>query len=201
MIEPSLPSSRPFLGQVEGVDTVMKYVVGSLIFGAAFWITLWNSVVLVEPSETAIITQFGKVVGKHQPGIKLKIPYVQSAWFIDVSLQFVQNVETTVILANDESCSVRARVLFNIVDPIRAYEWRRDNKLGDSRTDRAPYKQPAVIFRQTLLEAMKSMTLEEARAGGIERWIEKFKNYKYNFRSTVDGTGSYDASAHKVDCT
>lgn len=68
------------------LEKVFEYrrLIGSLLFLA---IILWSSIFQVSTEEVGVITQFGKYVRQVEPGLNLKIPFVEDVYKVPVERQ------------------------------------------------------------------------------------------------------------------
>lgn len=68
------------------LEKVLEYrrLIGSLLFLA---IILWSSIFQVSTEEVGVITQFGKYVRQVEPGLNLKIPFVEDVYKVPVERQ------------------------------------------------------------------------------------------------------------------
>lgn len=92
--------------------------VGGLIV-LALIIVLGSSVVVTYPNEYKIIRQFGEIVKViEEPGVSVKVPFVQTSASIPRALQIYDIPKSDVITKDKKSMIADAFVLWKISDPI-----------------------------------------------------------------------------------
>jgi membrane protease subunit HflC len=103
-------------------------VIGIVVI--ALGIVLFNSLYTVHQTQQALVLQFGdpKRVVK-EPGLKLKIPFVQNVVFFDRRLLGFDPPKEEVILADRRRLEVDAFIRYRITDPLRFYQTVR-NEIG-----------------------------------------------------------------------
>ncbi|MBX3479829.1 MAG: protease modulator HflC [Caulobacter sp.] len=92
---------------------------------------------VVDQTQQALVIRFGEVVrtvnktgsGDMGPGLKVKIPFVESRVMFDKRNQSLETTEREIIAGNQERLVVDAFVRYRISDPYRFY-----NALGDQST-------------------------------------------------------------------
>ncbi len=93
------------------------------IAAAAVLFTLANAVYVVTQTEQAIVLQFGDPVRVVQePGLKLKIPFIQKVVFYDNRLLNLDPPAQEVVLNDKKRLDVDSFTRYRIVDPLRFYK-------------------------------------------------------------------------------
>ena len=104
----------------------MKRKVASLITILAVVFFLANSLYILDQRKTAIIIQFGEVVGQEvMPGLKFKLPIIQDVRFFDKRVQnlsFNMSGSSEVVAFDQKTMKVDAYVKYKIVTPKKFYE-------------------------------------------------------------------------------
>lgn len=99
------------------MKTSMK-IIGPIAACAAVVILL-SSLVVTYPNEYKLIKQFGEIVDvKTEPGVSLKIPFIQASNSIPKTLQLYDISQSDVITKDKKSMIADAFVLWRISDPI-----------------------------------------------------------------------------------
>ncbi|MDD3252436.1 MAG: protease modulator HflC [Lachnospiraceae bacterium] len=94
-----------------------KYIGGIIV--AALLVFLSSSLVITYPDEYKIIRQFGEIVNVVQePGVSLKVPFIQTSASIPRALQIYDIPKSDVITRDKKSMIADAFVLWKISDPI-----------------------------------------------------------------------------------
>lgn len=104
----------------------MKRRVALLITILAVVFFLANSLYILDQRKTAIIIQFGEVVGQEvMPGLKFKLPIIQDVRFFDKRVQnlsFNMSGSSEVVAFDQKTMKVDAYVKYKIVIPKKFYE-------------------------------------------------------------------------------
>lgn len=119
------------------VTKAFPWLIAKCIMGLFLIMVLFSSIVSVNSGTVGVITTFGKVTGEFQPGVHLKIPFIQSTNGIDVQIQKeqvdaeaatndLQNVTSTVALnyhldhgrVSDVFVNLTAKYKDNIISPV-----------------------------------------------------------------------------------
>jgi modulator of FtsH protease HflC len=108
--------------------------------------------------EYAIVTQFGRVVATEtEPGLKLKIPFVQNVIAIDKRLRDWDGEPSDLLTIDKENIEVNTWARWRVTDPQTFYEALTTENAGQSVLDGlvdASVKN--VISAQTLMEALRT---------------------------------------------
>ena len=110
----------------------MKKVQSNLLI--AFIIILFlvaNSIYVLDQRKTAIIIQFGEVMGEViEPGLKAKLPLIQDVKFFDKRIQnltFKMSENSEVVAFDQKTMKVDAYAKYKIVNPKSFYESVQDD--------------------------------------------------------------------------
>ena len=82
----------------------------------------FQALFVVKEVNQAIVLQFGdpkKIIT--QPGLNVKIPFIQNVVFIDRRVLYLDNPSEEVIAADQKRLIVDAFTRFRIVDPLKFY--------------------------------------------------------------------------------
>ena len=91
-----------------------------IVLAVALIIVLSTSLVVTQPNEYTIIRQFGAVVRViDQPGLSLKMPFVQSSSTLPQTEMLYDLAVSDVITADKKSMVADSFVLWEISDPDR----------------------------------------------------------------------------------
>ena len=109
----------------------MKKRVGLLFVITIIIFVLANTLYILDQRKTAIIIQFGEVVGQEiTPGLKFKIPLIQDVRSFDKRVQnllFNMSGSSEVVAFDQKTMKVDAYVKYKIVVPKKFYEAVQDN--------------------------------------------------------------------------
>ena len=90
---------------------------------AALLIAAWSAFFTVDQTQLALVLQFGEprqVIS--EPGLKVKVPFVQNVLFFDKRLLNVDPPEQEVILSDQKRIDADAYARFRISDPLAFYQ-------------------------------------------------------------------------------
>ena len=133
-----------------------------IIAGAAFaaFLLISNTFFIVGQTQQAIVLQFGEQqriinrVGVNQPGLYMKVPFVQSAVFFDKRNLGFTLAEQLIVGSDQERLVVDAFARYRIIDPLRFYQQVTFEERGQQRLE-------------TILESALRQTLGAARTDEI----------------------------------
>lgn len=87
-----------------------------------------NSFFVVKQTEQAIVLQFGELVSvKKEPGLNLKVPFIQEVVFFDNRILNVTDEEKELIAKDQKRVIISAYAKYQINDPLKFYQTVRDN--------------------------------------------------------------------------
>jgi membrane protease subunit HflC len=105
-------------------------------------IVLAQTLYVVDQRQQAIVLRFGEPVrvvnalGVNDPGLKLKVPFLENVVKFDKRNQSFETREEEIIAGNQERLVVDAFVRFRITDPLRFYTALRDERTAADRLER-----------------------------------------------------------------
>ncbi len=99
---------------------------------AVLALLLQQSFFIVDPTKQALVTQFGAIVGKArtEPGLYLKIPFVQDVVRIEKRLLHIEADEFELIAGDQKRLVVDAFARYRIEDPLKYYQATSNNEIG-----------------------------------------------------------------------
>ena len=100
-------------------------------------ITLSNTIFILDETQQAIVTQFGKPVGKSRvnPGINFKVPFIQTIQMFDKRYLAWDGDPNQVPTKDKKFIFVDSYARWQITDPLQFFIRLRDEKSGQSRLD------------------------------------------------------------------
>ena len=105
-----------------------------LILATLIIITLSGSLFIVDQREQALVLQFGQIVrGIQEPGLKVKIPFIQNVIFFDKRIQDLSIEEQEVIAADQKRLIIDAFTKYKIVDPNKFYITVNNQRNAESK--------------------------------------------------------------------
>ena len=113
----------------------LKVFLISIIVIAAF--ILANTLYVVSQAEQAIVLQFGEPVRLvKDPGLKMKVPFIQNVVFYDTRLLDLDPPAQEVVLNDKKRLDVDSFTRYQIVDPLKfyqtvRYEFQAESKLKE----------------------------------------------------------------------
>ncbi len=110
---------------------------------AAFFIgvVLANAFFIVDQRQQVVVVNLGEPVrvinppGAYDPGLKLKIPFVESLVVLDKRNQAIEATKEEVISADQQRLVVDAFVRYRISDPLQFYRTLRDESTAADRLE------------------------------------------------------------------
>lgn len=109
------------------------YIIGVLIL----LILVFGSIFVLDETEQAIVTQFGKPVGgsRTSPGLKFKLPVIQKVQRFDKRYLKWDGYPNQVPTQDKKFIFVETYARWQITDPLQFYVRLRDERSGQSRLD------------------------------------------------------------------
>lgn len=130
-----------------------------IVLVVALVIVLGTSLVVTQPNEYTIIKQFGAVVRViDQPGLSLKMPFVQSSSTLPKTEMLYDLAVSDVITADKKSMVADSFVLWEISDPLKFIQTLSGNLAN------AEYRIDTVVYN-SLKNVISSMKQEEVISG------------------------------------
>lgn len=144
-------------------------------------IFLANMLFVVEQTEQAVIFQFGQPVKViKEPGLNVKMPFIQNILHFDSRLQEINTEDKEVIAYDQKRLIINAFVKYKIVDPVLYYTTVRDengfnNKFStilDSSLRQVIGEVPLNSLlsekRSDVMEKIQDVVAEKAKDFGVE---------------------------------
>ena len=130
-----------------------------IVLVVALIIVLGGSLVVTQPNEYTIIRQFGAVVRViDQPGLSVKMPFVQTASTLPQTEMLYDLAVSDVITADKKSMVADSFVLWEISDPLKFIQTLSGNLAN------AEYRIDTVVYN-SLKNVISSMKQEEVISG------------------------------------
>lgn len=131
----------------------------ALIVGVVLAIVLWNSFYIVSQTERAVLLRFGKVVESDvQPGLHMKIPYVNSVRKFDARLMTLDSTTSRFLTLEKKALMVDSYAKWRVSDAERFYTATSGMKqIADERLARR--------LEAALRDQFGKRTLHEAVSG------------------------------------
>ena len=130
----------------------MKIFLSGIVLVAVFLIG--TSVYIVNQAEQAIVLQFGRPVRfVQEPGLKIKIPFIQNVIFYDTRLLNLDPPAQEVVLNDKKRLDVDSFTRYKIVDPIKFYKTVRTEFQAQSKL--------AEIVNSSIRKILGRSTLQE----------------------------------------
>ncbi len=132
-------------------DKVKIYIAA---FAAAVIFVAANAFYIVNQAEQAIVLQFGEPVRLVQePGLKVKIPFIQNVVFYDTRLLNLDPPAQEVVLNDKKRLDVDSFTRYKIVDPLKFYQTVRTEYQAQSKLQE--------IVNSSLRKVLGRITLTE----------------------------------------
>ncbi len=114
-----------------------KYFLIVIFLVISFLVLLGNPFYVVSEGKQAIITQFGKPIGKPivKAGLHLKIPYIQKVHYFEKRILEWDGYPTQIPTKDKKYIWVDATARWRIVDPLKFYQSVYDEKGAQARLD------------------------------------------------------------------
>ena len=108
-----------------------------LILVAAILLAVSQSIFILDETQQAIVTQFGKPVGgaRDMPGINYKVPFIQKVQYFDKRYLKWDGDPNQVPTEDKKFIFVDTYARWHISDPLQFFIRLRDEKSGQSRLD------------------------------------------------------------------
>jgi len=143
------------------------------------FVVVSNSVFILPEGRQAIITQFGKPVGKalNEPGLKLKKPFVQEARFVDKRILTWDGFPNQIPTKDKKYIHVDTTARWKITDPLKFIQAVQSERGARARLDSIlDANTRNVISKHNLVEAVRNSN----------QIIEMLKNKKENINEVDD---------------
>ncbi|WP_366655158.1 protease modulator HflC [Fodinicurvata sp. EGI_FJ10296] len=141
-----------------------------------------NSLFIVREGEQALVLQFGEPRQVYSdPGLKLKIPFVQTVSFMEKRVLALDPPAEQVILSDQRRLDVDTFIRFRITDPLLFYQTVRTETVGRERLTRTTN----AALRRVLGNATQLEILSNERAGIMQEIRQQVDTQAANFGMEV----------------
>lgn len=108
-----------------------------IVLGAIVLLLLYSSVFIIDETQQAIVTQFGKPVGQPRtlPGVNYKIPFIQRVQFFDKRYMEWDGDANQVPTKDKKFIFVDTYARWQITNPLQFFIRLSDERSGQSRLD------------------------------------------------------------------
>ena len=136
----------------------MKAAHGPLILVLVLLLaTAFSALFQVRESEQAIVIQLGEPIGEPlEPGLHLKIPFIQKAHIFEKRLLNIEMVRVPVITANGQSLLLSCYAKWRIDDPLVFFQRVHDQTAAQQRLDDLINAELSLTFGQQQLRDILS---------------------------------------------
>ncbi|MGA2043932.1 MAG: protease modulator HflC [Roseiarcus sp.] len=125
---------------------------------------LWSSLYAVGEGEQALLVRLGAPIGASaEPGLKMKMPFIDSVIVYDARLLLLEPPAEQVILGDQKRLEVQTDTRFRIVDPLRFYQSLRT--VDQARAQLAQFVSSSL--RRELGQVMLHALLSNERSGVV----------------------------------
>jgi membrane protease subunit HflC len=141
----------------------------------ALFVLVTQTFYIVRQTQQALVFQFGQVVGvinptgKNEPGLQVKIPFVQNTVIYDKRLIQLDFEPTEIVASDQERLRMDAIARYHIVDPLLFYQSVRTIDTAESRLNGfVSSAMRRVLGRVTSTDIISGQRAELMRQIGIE---------------------------------
>ncbi len=132
-------------------DKIKIYVIASVV---AVFFVMANVFYIVDQAQQAIVLQFGEPVRLiKEPGLKMKIPFIQNVVLYDTRLLNLDPPAQEVVLNDKKRLDVDSFTRYKIVDPLKFYQTVRTEAQAQSKLQE--------IVNSSLRKVLGRITLTE----------------------------------------
>ena len=141
---------------------------------------VYQSLFIVQQTEQALVTQFGEPVRVvKEPGLALKIPFIQSVTLLDRRILELDAMPEEVIASDRRRIVVDAFARYRIEEPLRYFQSLRTDALAQQRLSsilssslrgelgKRPFAALLTADRQSLMTSIRDQMRVQAKALGI----------------------------------
>lgn len=146
-----------------------------IVLVAAALITVASGVYIIDETEQAIVTQFGKPVGdpRTQPGLQFRIPFIQKVQFFDKRFLEWDGDSNQVPTKDKRFIHVDTFARWEITDPLQFFIRLRDERSAQSRLDDILDGETRIaVASHDLLEIVRSSNREPVI---VEEFMEEME--------------------------
>ena len=131
-----------------------KFQIYILIVLAAVVVVLADTLYIVDQTEQAIVLQFGEPISTvKEPGLKVKIPFVQNVVTYDTRLLNLDPPAQEVVLNDKKRLDVDSFTRYQIIDPLKFYKTVRTEMMARSKLEE--------IVNSSIRRVLGRVTLQE----------------------------------------
>lgn len=149
------------------------------IFVVLAIIVLSSSIYILDETQQAIVTQFGKPVGEPRttPGLKIKVPFVQKVQFFDKRYLEWDGDPNQVPTKDKRFIHVDTYARWEITDPLQFYIRLRDERSAQSRLDDILDGETRIaVASNELLEIVRSTNREPVIVEDFMEELERLED-------------------------
>ena len=146
-----------------------------IVLVATALITMASGVYIIDETEQAIVTQFGKPVGapRTQPGLQFRIPFIQKVQFFDKRFLEWDGDSNQVPTKDKRFIHVDTFARWEITDPLQFFIRLRDERSAQSRLDDILDGETRIaVASHDLLEIVRSSNREPVI---VEEFMEEME--------------------------
>ena len=139
-----------------------KLTIGALLLAA---VSMFNALYVVNETQQALLLRFGKPVGvDSEPGLKIKVPFIDTVIFYDNRLLPLQPTSEQIILGDQKRLDVDTYTRFRIADPLRFYQSVRTLEAAQSQLTQLVGSSLRRVLGQVKLTSLLSKERDQAMA-------------------------------------
>lgn len=145
-----------------------------------------DSMYVVEPNEYALVKQLGSVVDQEDtPGLKFKIPLIQSVKMISTAEQLYDLEKSDVITADKKTMIADCYITWRITNPMKYYQTLSGAKaIAENRIDVGVYN-----GMKNVISSMKQTDVISGKDGSLDRSV----------MAQIHGMDTYGISVTEVE--
>ncbi len=159
-----------------------------LLLAVLFFAVSWSGVFILDETQQAIVTQFGRPVGqpRTQPGMNFKVPFIQRVQYFDKRFLEWDGDVNQVPTKDKTYILVDTYARWEIVDPLQFFIRLRDERSGQSRLDDILDGETRnAVAGHDLLELVRSSNRSPEVVEDYMQEMEKLANIKVG-RSKIE---------------
>ena len=126
-----------------------KIVIRLIAILAIFLVS--NMMYVLEPNESALVKQFGRVVGEQSsPGVYFKVPFIQTVTYTNMA-EHLYDLEASDVITSDKKTMIAdCYAIWRVTDPLKFYQsLASSSKTAESRIDVAVYNSMKNVISST----------------------------------------------------
>ena len=131
--------------------------IGLIIVLALVLLVAWGGIMIVDETEQIVIVQLGKPIRNFTtPGLKFKIPFIQSATVFEKRLLEYDSAPNTILTEDKKNLILDNYAQWRISDPLKFMQTMRTQALAQSRLDDIIYSSLRVQLGTHLMHEIVS---------------------------------------------